>query len=95
MDFSEKLKLIRREEKFTQITFAEEVDIPLNTLIKYERGSSEPGGKALMKITNHPRFKKYTLWLMTGDVHPESGQVCPAFSTQDTQKTLQNARVKA
>lgn len=33
-----------------------------------------------MKITSNPRFKKYTMWLMTGDVAPEIGQISPALS---------------
>ncbi|MFJ4457540.1 hypothetical protein ACIP1G_27155 [Pseudomonas sp. NPDC089392] len=35
------------------------------------------GAPALIKISSHPRFKKYTLWLMTGDTAPEGGQVSP------------------
>ena len=34
----------------------------------------------MLKITNHPELKKYTYWLMTDEVLPESGQISPDFS---------------
>lgn len=33
-----------------------------------------------MKIFNHPKFKKYMMWFMTGDIAPESGQIAPALA---------------
>lgn len=89
MFFSEKLKLIRKEEKLTQENFAETLGISRGTLAKYEAGIIEPSLLNIQKITSHPRYEKYTLWLMTDKTAPESGQVCPAFSTQDTQEELQ------
>ena len=88
MNFSKQLKLIRKEEKVTQVELSELTDIPIKTLEKYEQGVSEPTLKNVKLITAHPKFQKYTLWLMTGTTAPESGQVCPAFSTQDAQDSV-------
>jgi hypothetical protein len=37
------------------------------------------GSDILLKITQHPRFAKYTLWLMTDKTAPEAGQIAPAL----------------
>ncbi|XGI81791.1 helix-turn-helix domain-containing protein [Enterobacter hormaechei] len=80
MKLSEKIKIIRESEELSQANFCKIIDLPLSTLKKYETGKFEPGGDALMKMTQHPRFMKYTLWLMTGQIAPESGQISPALS---------------
>ena len=33
-----------------------------------------------MKVLQHPRFTKYTLWFMTDQVAPEAGQIAPALA---------------
>ncbi|OAT18177.1 phage immunity [Buttiauxella gaviniae ATCC 51604] len=33
-----------------------------------------------MKLLQHPRFTKYTLWFMTETTAPESGQIAPALA---------------
>ncbi|AVK05214.1 hypothetical protein CSB93_0724 [Pseudomonas paraeruginosa] len=53
------------------------MDISLSSWKKYEASITDMGLGPVLKITNHPRFKKYTLWLMTGDTAPECGQVSP------------------
>ena len=83
MEFGKRIKSIIKEERYSQREFAELIDIPLGTLESYLSERAELSGKALGKIANHEQFKKYTLWLMTGDVMPDAGQVCPAFSTQE------------
>ncbi|MFS1582941.1 MAG: helix-turn-helix domain-containing protein [Candidatus Arsenophonus phytopathogenicus] len=77
---SEKLKNIRKAENLSQMEFCNLTGISISTVKKYEIGIIEPGGVTLMKITSHSRFKKYALWLMTGDVAPESGQIEPALT---------------
>lgn len=77
MDISEKIKKIRECEGLSQFNFAVETGINMGTLRHYESGRSTPGGRELLKITNHPRFQKYTLWLMTGETAPEAGQISP------------------
>ncbi|MHA6678491.1 helix-turn-helix domain-containing protein [Enterobacter cloacae] len=80
MKLSEKMKLIRESEGLSQANFCEIIGLSINTLKKYEGGKFEPGGDALIKMTQHPRFTKYTLWLMTDQIAPESGQISPALS---------------
>ncbi|HFT7408613.1 TPA: helix-turn-helix domain-containing protein [Pseudomonas aeruginosa] len=77
MDFAQKLKAIRERERVTQAGFAELTGISLSTIKKYEGASFEMGYGALTKMLGHPRFKPYTLWLMTGETAPECGQVSP------------------
>lgn len=77
MDFAAKFKLIRKAERLTQKEFCEVLGFSESTFRKYEAGFIEVGAPALLKISNHPRFKKYALWLITGDVAPESGQISP------------------
>ncbi|MCL8302311.1 helix-turn-helix domain-containing protein [Pseudomonas mosselii] len=77
MDLADKLKAIRAKEGVTQGEFCQLADFSLSTFKKYEAGLFEMGYGALQKITTHPRFTKYTLWLMTGVAAPECGQVSP------------------
>ncbi|MCE7576204.1 helix-turn-helix domain-containing protein [Aliivibrio fischeri] len=83
MSFEKKLKAIIKEEGYSQAKFANEIGISTSTVEKYVSGKQEPAGGIMLKIVNHEKFKKYTLWLMTGDVNPDAGQICPAFSTQE------------
>ncbi|WP_342221383.1 helix-turn-helix transcriptional regulator [Candidatus Fukatsuia endosymbiont of Tuberolachnus salignus] len=80
MTLSEKVKAIRKAEEMSKATFCKLTGIPLSTLDKYEMGKFEPSGTALTKITQHPIFMKYTLWLMTDHAAPEAGQIYPALS---------------
>lgn len=77
MDFAAKFKLIRKAERLTQKEFCEVLGFSESTFRKYEAGFIEVGAPALLKVANHPRFKKYALWLVTDDVAPESGQISP------------------
>lgn len=77
MEFAQKLKAMRTREGMTQSEFCKEVELSLSTYKKWEASLFEMGYGSLTKVTSHPRFKKYTLWLMTGDVAPECGQVSP------------------
>ncbi len=83
MSFEKRLKSIIKEEGFSQAKFASQIGISTSTIEKYISGKQEPAGGIMLKIVNHVQFKKYTLWLMTGDVNPDAGQICPAFSTQE------------
>lgn len=77
MEFAAKLKAMRQAEGMTQAEFCEQADFSISTYKKYEASMFEMGYSALTKVVTHPRFKKYTLWLMTGDTAPECGQVSP------------------
>ncbi|MGM3160449.1 helix-turn-helix domain-containing protein [Dickeya undicola] len=80
MTFDEKLKAIRSAESLSQSQFAVITGISVSTLKKVEAGYHDPGWLVLSKITMHPRFQKYTLWLMTDKTAPEAGQIAPALA---------------
>lgn len=77
MDLAAKLKAIRAKEGVTQSEFCQLVGFSISTYKKYESSLFEMGFTALSKVVNHPRFMKYTLWLMIEQTAPESGQVSP------------------
>ncbi|EKN3347492.1 helix-turn-helix domain-containing protein [Yersinia ruckeri] len=87
MSISEKIKAIRIAEEITQVRFCEMTGIPLGTLKRYEGGHSEPSVAALLQLTKHPLFEKYTLWLMTDKTAPEAGQIAPAIAHSGQEKT--------
>lgn len=73
-----KIRQVREVECLTRKQFAELTGVPETAQKNYERGITKNiGVDAVMKITNHPRFEKYTLWLMTGKTSGVSEQVCP------------------
>lgn len=78
MNIGNKIKLIREAEKMAQFDFCVETGINIATLRNCEQGRRVSlGSNELLKITEHSQFKKYTLWLMTGETAPEVGQISP------------------
>lgn len=85
MEIVEKVRLVRLAEGMSQDNFAREIGMNLGTLRNYESGRRlSIASTELQKITTHPRFKKYALWLVTGDVAPEAGQISPEIEQQRT-----------
>lgn len=76
----EKLALIRESERLNRKQLAELTDVPYGSLTYYESGRSMPPTNVIMKVLQHPRFSKYTLWFMTDQIAPESGQIAPALA---------------
>ena len=86
MDLFEKLKLLRSAEGLTQKEMCELVGINLSTWKSYElQRRREISALELIKLTGHPRFMKYTLWLMADSTVPECGQVSPVLGGADSQ----------
>ncbi|WGL94072.1 helix-turn-helix domain-containing protein [Arsenophonus nasoniae] len=77
MKLSEKIYVIRKAERLSQREFCKILNLSYSTLGKYEIQCYEPSGLSLLKITQHPQFEKYTLWLMTDKIVPEYGQIAP------------------
>lgn len=77
MTLAEKLKAIRTREELSQGGICELLDVSLSTWKKYEASRFEMGFGAVCNVLQHPRFTKYTLWLMTSETAPEAGQVSP------------------
>ncbi|EIV9525840.1 TPA: helix-turn-helix domain-containing protein [Klebsiella pneumoniae] len=80
MNVSEKLAIMRDSERLNRKQFSELVGIPYSSLSSYEKGVKDMGVQAVMKILQHPRFMKYTMWFMTDQISPESGQIAPALA---------------
>lgn len=78
MDFVKRIALIRSTEGLSQHEFCQLTDLNLGSLRKWEQGQrASINSTELQKITKHPRFEKYTLWLMTDKTAPEAGQISP------------------
>lgn len=89
MGFGVKIKKIRKKQKYTQVGFAKELDIPFGSYQKYELEQYEVSAGALIKIVE--RFPEYTLWLMTGETALSSGQISP----NDEKPKMEGAAVPA
>lgn len=84
----EKIRAIRDSEGLTRKQFFELTGILEETQKLYELGRRENiGVETVMKITNHPRFKKYTTWLMNGETNEAAGQISPALSPNGCENT--------
>jgi transcriptional regulator with XRE-family HTH domain len=87
-DLGEKLRLVREAEGLTRDEFEKITGVPAGNTKRYETGRIKSiGSEFLIKITQHPRFTKYTLWLMTDQTAPESGQISPALSPDGQENT--------
>ncbi|EIT7186288.1 helix-turn-helix domain-containing protein [Serratia marcescens] len=87
-DLGEKIRLIREAEGLTRDEFEQLTGVPAGNTKRYETGRIKSiGSDFLTKITLHPRFSKYTLWLMSDLVAPESGQISPALSPDGSNNT--------
>ncbi|WP_182853246.1 helix-turn-helix domain-containing protein [Arsenophonus endosymbiont of Aleurodicus floccissimus] len=73
IDHGKKLKAVRLSEGMTQIEFSHVLGIGLGTIKNYGAGIRGVGLVILDRVTNHPKFSKYTLWLMTNSTAPEYG----------------------
>jgi transcriptional regulator with XRE-family HTH domain len=77
MSAGEKLRQIREGERLTQRQMATDLGMSLDTLKNYELARRPVGAQALFAVTQHPKFTKYTLWLMADQTAPAAGQVSP------------------
>lgn len=82
-DYVAKLKGIRKAEGLTQAQLAELTGISLSAIRNYESRQKEVGLSVVERFVTAPKFMKYTLWLMTGQTAPESGQIAPAIEYLD------------
>lgn len=95
MHAGKKIRAIRESEGLTREEFADILDIPVGTMRRYETGRIDNiGGETLFKITNHPRFEKYTMWLMNGKTNEAAGQISPALSP-DGQESISTSLKKS
>lgn len=80
-EIGEKIRSIREAEGLSRDEFEQLTGIPAGNTKRYETGRIKSiGSDFLVKITQHPRFTKYTLWLMSGTTAPAAGQIAPSLS---------------
>lgn len=87
----EKLKNIRTDLGLSQRSFADLVGIPESSYKNYELDKREMGANTLMSLLNHPSCEKYSLWFITGNTNPDSGQIAPGDAEPET--TVENQAV--
>lgn len=77
MKIGQKIKLIREFEGIKRSDFCQAIDMKVDSLKTYEVKERNIGFDNLSKILSHPKLEKYSLWLITGRVAPEAGQIAP------------------
>ncbi|MWU82744.1 helix-turn-helix domain-containing protein, partial [Escherichia coli] len=84
---SEKLKLMRESERLNRREVSDLTGVPYSSLSSYESRSKNAGVESIMKILQHPRFTKYTMWFMTDQIAHEAGQIAPSLAHFGQQTT--------
>ncbi|EAQ6131573.1 helix-turn-helix transcriptional regulator [Salmonella enterica] len=87
IEISKKLKAIRESEGLSQAKFANLIGIAVGTIKQYETGIRGVGAEVLLKVTMHPRLKKYTTWLMSDETNEAAGQISPSLSPDGREST--------
>lgn len=90
----DKLSLMRESERLSKKEFSELTGVPYTTYIHYETGKYAPSSEVLMKIFCVPLLQKYTLWFMTDQIAPESGQIAPVLAHYGQDETDYSASGK-
>ncbi len=90
----EKIRKIREAEGINRRDLSIMLNIPYSSLNNYEAGRIQVTENIMVRITNHPLFKKYTLWLMTGDIAPSAGQIEPALTHSGLDQSEVTSRAK-
>ncbi|WP_145570729.1 helix-turn-helix domain-containing protein [Yersinia bercovieri] len=83
----EKIRQIREAEGLTRKEFADLLDISYSSLTNYEIRGIQVTEKILTSLAKHVKFKKYALWLISGDTAPEVGQIAPTLSPCGQEET--------
>lgn len=85
MAVTERIKQVRTAEGLSQAEFCAEVGLKIDSYRKMEQGEvTSIRSTELEKITTHPRFEKYALWLVTGKTAPKAGQISPDIEQRRT-----------
>lgn len=83
----DKIRLIREAEGLNRKELSELLGISYGTLNNYETKGIQLTESSIVKFTNHPRFEKYTLWLLTGKTNESIGQISPSLSPDGADST--------
>ncbi|MFC3282851.1 hypothetical protein [Litchfieldella rifensis] len=74
-DLAKRIRLIREAETSGRAEFSQLIGISKKTIEGMEQTGRTPKGELLEAVCN--TWPKYTLWLMTGQVNEEAGQISP------------------
>ncbi|WP_261122623.1 helix-turn-helix domain-containing protein [Serratia quinivorans] len=91
-DRGKKLKAIRVSEGYSQASFSELTGINIGVIKNYESGRIGAGLSVIDRVLETLDYKKYTMWIMTGDVAPEVGQISPALSPDGPESTTNHQK---
>ncbi|RQM64497.1 helix-turn-helix domain-containing protein [Aeromonas hydrophila] len=95
-DVGKKIRLMRESELINRKQLSDLTGIPYTSLVYYESDKNSPDVQVVMKILNHPRFMKYTLWFMTNQIAPEAGQIAPVlahFGQEEGDSSLSDQKI--
>ncbi|EFJ5826601.1 TPA: helix-turn-helix transcriptional regulator [Escherichia coli] len=87
-NMGEKIRLMRKAEGMTRKELAELIGVSYGSLTNYETKGVLTTETILLKLTNHPRFQKYALWLMTGKTSEAAGQISPHLSLSGSETSV-------
>ncbi|EJX4926809.1 helix-turn-helix transcriptional regulator [Salmonella enterica] len=88
IDYSQKLRQIRKAEGLTQKQFAELTGLSITTVKSYE-GSQQPArAKIVETVLQVDLFEKYMFWLMKDKTLPSAGQIAPALSLDGAEERV-------
>lgn len=82
MGISNKLKTLRKEKGYTQSELAKLVGVSLPTMVRYEKGESEPRHETLELIANVLEVNVSDLFGFTPDEWSEDLDAVAVFSSQ-------------
>ncbi|EAA9053086.1 helix-turn-helix domain-containing protein [Salmonella enterica] len=80
IDYSQKLRQIRKAEGLTQKQFAELTGLSITTVKSYESSQQPARAKVVEAVLQVDLFEKYMFWLMKDKTLPSAGQISPALS---------------
>lgn len=83
-ELTKRLREIREAETSGRHEFSQVVGINKKTLESLEQTGRAPKGELLEAVCQN--WPQYTLWLMTGEVNEEAGQISPEI--EKARKTL-------
>ncbi|MBY6034988.1 transcriptional regulator [Marinobacter daepoensis] len=85
-ELATKLRLIREAETSGRAEFSARIGIAKKTLEGIEQTGRVPRGDLLEKVCQE--WPKYTLWLMTGEIIPDAGQISPEIEKARSENSL-------